>query len=83
YAPDGRIDRIVALPCSQITCCAFGGKDLATLFVTSARGGLDAAKLRAEPEAGAMFAVDVGTKGLADAPFMEARSPTAPLPPPL
>lgn len=72
YAPDGRIDRIVALPCSQITCCAFGGKDLATLFVTSARTGLDAAKLQAEPEAGAMFAIDAGVKGLADAPFMGA-----------
>jgi L-arabinonolactonase len=69
YRPDGRIDRRIQLPCSQITCCAFGGADLATLFITSARGGLDRARLAAEPEAGGLFAVDVGVKGLADAPF--------------
>ncbi len=73
YTPDGRIDRIVELPCSQITCCAFGGATLATLFITSARGGLDEAKLKAEPQAGALFAVDVGVKGLADTPFAGVR----------
>ena len=73
YTPEGAIDRIVSLPCSQVTCCAFGDANLSTLFITSARGGLDETKLKAEPEAGAMFAVDVGVKGLADTPFAEAR----------
>ena len=69
YTPDGRIDRVVALPCSRATCCAFGGADLATLFVTSAAGGLDDKRRAAEPHAGALFAVNVGVRGLADAPF--------------
>jgi L-arabinonolactonase len=73
YTPDGKIDRVVSLPCSQVTCCAFGDVNLTTLFITSARGGLDEAKLKAEPEAGAMFAIDVGVKGLADTPFAKAR----------
>jgi L-arabinonolactonase len=69
YTPSGRVDRTIALPCSQITCCAFGGQDLTTLYVTSARGGLDEKRLAGEPEAGAIFAIDVGVAGLADAAF--------------
>src|ERR1051326_2453836 len=36
YAPDGRVDRTVALPVSRPTACAFGGPDPATLYVTTA-----------------------------------------------
>jgi L-arabinonolactonase len=73
YTPDGRIDRTISLPCSQITCCAFGGSDLSTLYVTSARGGLDEERLAREPDAGAMFAIDAGVSGLADAAFTQAK----------
>jgi L-arabinonolactonase len=72
YTPAGRVDRIIPIPCSQVTCCAFGGRGLSTLYVTSARTGLDEAKLAAEPEAGSMFAVDVGATGLADAAFAQS-----------
>jgi len=54
----------VALPVSQVTNCAFGGADLRTLFITSARGGLTPAQLAAEPLAGALFAVSVDSAGL-------------------
>ncbi|MFZ1152915.1 MAG: SMP-30/gluconolactonase/LRE family protein, partial [Xanthobacteraceae bacterium] len=33
YAPDGRLDRTVQLSVSRPTACAFGGADLATLYV--------------------------------------------------
>jgi L-arabinonolactonase len=72
YSPDGRIDHIVEVPCSQATCCAFGGADLSTLYVTTARAGLSEARLVREPKAGAMFAVKVGVRGLVDAPFKGA-----------
>ncbi|GLS23678.1 senescence marker protein-30 (SMP-30) family protein [Labrys miyagiensis] len=36
-APNGKIDRIIDMPVSNITTCAFGGADLKTLYVTSAR----------------------------------------------
>lgn len=69
YSPDGRVDRIIPTPCSQMTCCAFGGGDFSTLFVTSACTGLSDAALAAQPHAGALFAADVGVRGLADTPF--------------
>lgn len=69
YAPDASIDRIIEFPASRMTCPAFGGTDLSTLFVTSARGGLDAQALAREPLAGSLFAVRPGVSGLRDTPF--------------
>lgn len=42
FRPDGAIEREVPLPAIQPTSCAFGGADLRTLYVTSARVGLTA-----------------------------------------
>ena len=69
YTPDGRVDRVITLPCAQVTCCAFGGARLDQLFVTSARTGLDVATLAGQPLAGALFAIEVGVRGLAETPF--------------
>lgn len=60
FTPDGRIDREVQLPVSQVTMCAFGGSDLGTLFITTAAENLDPP----EPLAGGIFAIDPGVKGL-------------------
>jgi sugar lactone lactonase YvrE len=40
YAPDGTLLEAVPLPVVQPSSCAFGGSDLGTLLVTSARRGL-------------------------------------------
>lgn len=55
-APDGRIDRIVPLPAKNPTTCAFGGANLETLYVTSAR--------TAERLSGSVFALNPGTRGI-------------------
>ena len=49
--------RIVDLPCTNPTSCAFGGPDLATLFVTSATFGLTREALAANPVEGALLAI--------------------------
>ena len=54
----------VALPTRHITNCAFGGPELRTLYITSARSGLSAEQLAREPLAGGLFAVDVGEPGV-------------------
>lgn len=64
YAPDGRIDRVVEMPVEQPSSCAFGGPDLTTLYVTTAREGLSDAALKAQPLAGSVLAFEAGVKGL-------------------
>lgn len=59
----------VRLPVSQVTSCTFGGPDLSTLFITSARFSLDDAALAREPLAGGLFAVRPGVAGLPASPF--------------
>jgi xylono-1,5-lactonase len=54
----------IALPVSHVTNCTFGGPDLRTLYITSARTGLDETRLAAEPLAGGLFAVEVDSPGL-------------------
>ena len=63
HAPDGSVDRIVELPVSNVTCPAFGGADLRTLYITSARQGLSAAELEAQPHAGSVFSIRVDVPG--------------------
>jgi L-arabinonolactonase len=65
YTPDGAVDRVVEMPVARPTCCAFGGTDLDTLYVTSARTGLTASDLASQPGAGGLFALDVGVAGIA------------------
>jgi sugar lactone lactonase YvrE len=69
YRPDGSIDRIVEMPVEQPTSCAFGGPDLSTLYVTSARDGLSEAALGAQPLAGSVFSLDPGVRGFPLTPF--------------
>jgi sugar lactone lactonase YvrE len=35
-APDGSIDRVIEMPARNISCCAFGGPDLKTVYATTA-----------------------------------------------
>ena len=69
YAPDGSLDRAIALPVPQVTSCAFGGADLETLYITTASLRMDRAALAEQPLAGALFAVDPGVRGLPEPVF--------------
>lgn len=68
-APDGRLVRTVQLPVSHATCPAFGGPDLATLYVTSHSQRLTPAQQAREPFAGGLFAFDPGVRGLPEPRF--------------
>ena len=70
--PDGHIDRVVELPCSWPTSCTFGGPDLTTLYVTSARFTMSAEHLSANPQEGGLFAFDPGVPGTPEPRFRYA-----------
>jgi sugar lactone lactonase YvrE len=59
FTPDGKLDRDVRLPASQITSCTFAGKNLDRMFVTSA-----AVDKPDESLAGCLFEIDPCARGL-------------------
>ncbi len=72
YAPDGTVDSVVQLPVSHLTCVAFGGPDLSTLYVTTARYGLSEDALLAEAQAGDVFAFSTSVRGLPEVRYRDA-----------
>ncbi|WP_420548076.1 SMP-30/gluconolactonase/LRE family protein [Curvivirga sp.] len=69
YAPDGTIDKILKMPVACPTSCMFGGENLSTLYVTSARKGQTDEELAQQPNAGSLFAISVNTTGLKETIF--------------
>jgi sugar lactone lactonase YvrE len=68
YSPEGVIDRVIGVPVQRPTMCAFGGKDLRTLYITSAIFPIAEPDLRKQPLAGGIFSIDVDVPGLPE-PF--------------
>lgn len=68
-SPDGDIVATVELPVSRPTMIAFGGVDLRTAYVTTARIGLSAAALLEQRGAGALLTFRVEVPGLPEYHF--------------
>jgi sugar lactone lactonase YvrE len=79
YAPDGALDLEIDLPFSNPTKPAFGGADLATLYVTSTQLKLSADARSAAN--GGLFSLRPGRRGVADTPFDDIISPGRPFGP--
>jgi len=65
YSPKGEMIARVHLPVSRPTCCAIGGTNGTTLYITSAYSELSDEQRGKEPDAGRLFSVDVGVQGMA------------------
>ncbi len=63
-APDGQVLREVRLPVRCATMPCFGGADLKTLFITTARSNRPAEELAAQPLAGRVLTLRVDVPGL-------------------
>lgn len=61
YTPDGKLDTVVRMPASQVSCPAFGPDG--ALYITTAYENFDAARRAAEPHAGDIFACTPGVIG--------------------
>ncbi|HEX3065405.1 MAG TPA: SMP-30/gluconolactonase/LRE family protein [Dongiaceae bacterium] len=69
YAADGRVDRIIELPVPRPTSVAFGGEDLATLYITTASIDLTREQVKQAPLSGSLFACQPGVRGLVEPRF--------------
>jgi sugar lactone lactonase YvrE len=68
-APSGKVDRVIEMPVPNVTTCTFGGPDLRTLYITTARGGTgDALRL-----SGGLFALPVDVPGMPENRFRLAK----------
>ncbi|MEU9463559.1 SMP-30/gluconolactonase/LRE family protein [Streptomyces sp. NPDC048312] len=65
YTPDGALDRIVRVPVRRPTACAFGGRDLDDLYISTARTGLTAP----HPLSGSLLVLPGAGRGLPGTPF--------------
>lgn len=64
FAPDGSLLAEISTPAQCPTMPCFGGDDLQTLYLTTARIGRSAAELAAFPQSGCVFFARVDTPGL-------------------
>ncbi|WP_114969664.1 SMP-30/gluconolactonase/LRE family protein [Rhodoferax ferrireducens] len=64
FTPDGRLLTEIATPAQCPTMPCFGGEDLQTLFITTARHGRSAAELQDLPLSGCVFSMRVDVPGL-------------------
>jgi L-arabinonolactonase len=72
YGADGVETERVEVPTVQPSCVALGGAQLGTLYITSARVGLDAAALAADSRAGGVFIATPARRGLPEPVFLGA-----------
>lgn len=63
-SPAGEVVQSVPVPARCPTMVAFGGPDLRTLYVTTARGGRTAQELARWPDSGCVFAARTSVAGL-------------------
>jgi sugar lactone lactonase YvrE len=69
YSPNGELIARVAVSTAQPSCCAIGGANGTTLYITTAREDMSDDQLASELDAGRLYCVDVGVAGLPLAPY--------------
>jgi sugar lactone lactonase YvrE len=69
YNPAGELLQTIELPVSQVTSCAFGGRALDELYITTGAYDLSVVERREQPLAGAVFRSRPGVRGLPATPY--------------
>ena len=60
----GQMLEQIPVPAKNVSSCAFGGRDLNELYITSARVGLDEAALSQYPLTGGVFRLETNVEGM-------------------
>ena len=71
FSPRGEVTGVVHVPSKRVTMVAFGGADLRTLYITTAREGAAESELAAEPHAGGIFACELEVAGRAEPLYVD------------
>ncbi|TXI09688.1 MAG: SMP-30/gluconolactonase/LRE family protein [Rhizobium sp.] len=69
FSAEGKLADLVELPVSWPTSCTFGGEDLSTLYVTSARFTMTSEHLSAHPLEGSLLAIKTSFRGRSEPKF--------------
>jgi sugar lactone lactonase YvrE len=69
YNPEGNVDREYRLPVPNPTSCAFGGKRLDELYITSASLGLSTEEKERHVQSGDLFCLKAGITGMDEPRF--------------
>ncbi|EKD91607.1 MAG: SMP-30/Gluconolaconase/LRE protein [uncultured bacterium] len=73
YCPDGSVDRVITMPTQSPTSCCFGGTDLKTLLITSAKRDVSFSEHQQQPLAGNVFALHCDAPGVPEPLFLEEK----------
>ncbi len=68
--PAGQVTTIIDFPVARVTSCAFGGRNLDELYVTTAIDGFSEHEHQAQPLAGDLFMVKPGVTGIPEPCFI-------------
>ncbi|MOA60026.1 SMP-30/Gluconolaconase/LRE-like region [compost metagenome] len=71
YDRNGHLTDQVVMPVPRPTSCCFGGEGMATLYITTARFGMNAVELRHYPDAGDLYAIRPEIAGIHRHAFKE------------
>lgn len=63
YNAQGRLTDTLPMPVPRPTSCCFGGADMRTLFITTARFGMSTSELLAYPQAGDLYRIRLPIAG--------------------
>jgi len=69
YSAEGKLIAAYPVAAHNVTTMCFAGPDLTTLYITTARDGLDAAALQELPLSGSLFRLETNVKGLPEPLF--------------
>lgn len=70
----GELLRRIEVPAPNVSSCAFGGKNLETLYITTARAGMDEEQLKKYSHSGGLFKVKPGVRGMRSNCFRSAEN---------
>lgn len=69
FAPDGSLERFIDLPVARPTKCTFGGPEMKTLYVSTARIDLSDSELADQPLAGSVLQISLPIAGTHPTPY--------------